>query len=131
MKKSFFLIFLFLLAACREKKSNEELLTGNSVKYWKVIEVKTGKELGYNSFNEDGELLYYFRVHRTGELIRSEQHDIVISNSWDLKGKGIINLNGFDKKILKLTDDTMLVKSVKLGDSLLFLKYEYLHNLSK
>jgi hypothetical protein len=131
MKKVYHILFLLAIVACQKKIDNKEKLTSNSIKYWKIIEVKTGKELGYNSFDKNGELLYYFRVYKTGELVEDKPHDVVMPNSWELKEKGIINMNGFDKKILKLTEDTMLVRSVKVGDSLLFLKYEYLHNLSK
>jgi|SRR5690606_2917085 len=106
-----FLILIFLISSCSSKKEKiVNLITNDKVKYWDIVDTTDKVKWGY-SFSKNGTCLYYYY---DGENICSrhimDDDDLIYEDTWLLKNDSILNFRSTDKKILRLTEDTLLTE---------------------
>ena len=125
--KSSKLIWVIILLSLGSCSKNERLkyLTNNDVKYWDVIDIASNSRTNAYSFSIDKYCRNYV-YNRTGKRRLYYSGDIINTDStWNFKGSNLLTMQGIDRIILKLTNDSILLQNIKTKDSILLVKSKF------
>jgi hypothetical protein len=122
-------ICYFLFASSCLNESKKRIIAGSSGRHWDIsrMEKKTYKypQYGYY-FQINGKCIYYFNHYRSKTLTEFDRAkfdfgDEVIPETWSLKNDSIINIMGFDYKIIYLTTHKMSIVNILNMQDTIFL----------
>jgi hypothetical protein len=113
-------ITLVFLIGCNRENSFNRRLTNDSSCFWDVYDVKVGYITGSFSFDKNGKCFYY--SNKDGKRARLYDDDVVYTHTWLYKKSNILNINGFDRKILRFVGDTLILQNVKTADTIFLIK---------
>jgi WD40 repeat protein len=125
INKPFFYILIgtCLLLSCKYDDRKQKL-TGSGIKYWDEYEVKQGikNRIGTYSFSNDNKCKYYVYSKSDRKMKLFNSDDVIYKDSsWSFQDKDIVVIEGFERRILKLTNDALLMQNPKNGDSILLI----------
>lgn len=127
--------YSLLLVSCTEGNRTKKLLTG--VKYWDNYSSREANITGCYQFNKDGSC--YFFVYGLEGKYGVDQHrvrqkfntdDVIYPHTWQLKGDSMLNIEGFDRRILSVKMDTIILQNIKLLDTIVLINYT-INNFTK
>jgi hypothetical protein len=116
MRQALLAILIFSLGGCYDKKNL--ILTGGNYKYWDISSVYSKEDSVYYSnplysfkFDANGECLYYYYKQQGQKVVRTlfDFEDVEVTNEWEFKGDSIINMLGYDYKILLFNSDSIIL----------------------
>ena len=125
--KSSKLIWVIILLSLVSCYKNERLkyITNNDVKYWDEIDVASNSRIGAYSFGIDKFCRHYVynrigkrRLYYSGDNINTD-------STCNFKGSNLLTMQGIDRIILKLTNDSILLQNIKTKDSILLVKSKF------
>src|ERR1035437_9052096 len=122
MKKKLFYFLMLLVLSCNSCNTEESiknqrgnLITDGSYKIWDLVKDPLYPEdlirkspFIFEYFNRDGR--FYIGYFAKDSFIIEESDDIIIYHRWKLVTDTIINLDGGDFRIKKLTQDTFITE---------------------
>lgn len=111
------MILMVFIQSCTESNKTEKLIRGNKTKYWDkpYKNTSTGKYIGAYRLSKDGSAYWVKYNRQTGKRQYAIPDDVISSNRWSLLPKGNIHLNWEEYLILKINEDTMILKNNRLN----------------
>lgn len=114
MRKTVHILVLYIfimINACNKLPSNEELIRGDSYKYWVIEEQSLEDSINIVDYLDKNGKWLRFEQNNKGKFImdNDEYSDFIYIKTWELKNDSIINFGGTNYNIIKLTIDTMII----------------------
>ncbi len=116
---SFFLCTMIVFFAGCKQTLREELVSGG--KFWDHYDPVKGYVVGSYSFSKEGASFYYTK-NAKGERSKIYDDDIVLPHTWELKNDTLINIQGYDRRIISLRADTLLLENLVTKDTMILIK---------
>lgn len=114
-----FMSFLILSTGCKSKSVRKKLID-QQLTFWNVLSKDRSYIEGSYLFNENGSCAFY--TYKRGKRSELFDEDVVYPHTWKLTGDTLINILGFDRLILKITDDSLYLKNIQSGDTIILIK---------
>ena len=120
--KLYILYFLLLISlnSCKTD-SKIKILTDDSIKFWDEYDITTLSRIGAFSFEKNEKCKSYVYNSKGERRIFYSGDVLFTDSSWSFKGDTILSMEGFDRRILKLQKDTILLQNIKTNDSILLI----------
>src|SRR5688572_10218681 len=118
------ILIIYLLSSCNTE-DKRELITGGSLKYWDLFNNESNRFVGAYSFSVNGTCYYY--VYMSGKKVKFIMGDVIYSETWEMD-KNILTFYSFSYNILKLTKDTMVLRSISQMDTILLVESSLVKN---
>jgi hypothetical protein len=120
MNKVFILFILLFPFSCKKEINTEKLVYdgGKGFKYW-LIESNTISDSGIHFFvyfDKNGKWLSFY-INPIGKFVENKSpDDVIMNNKWSLLNDSVIMLGGRPFKLIKITEDTMVIYNDRLKE---------------
>ncbi len=128
MSRIYIGIILILLLSCQVQKSPSLKSILADQCFWDIVDdnqVRVGVNSGYRFLSNGNCFFYYYkfsRRKRTDSVYRYETTDVLFPNIWTSTDDTLLNIRGFEFRIISLTADSISVINKRSGDKLLLHK---------
>ncbi len=107
---------MLIFISCQKGKSISKILFNENIQYWDEFDVKKGYITGSYSFNKNGSCDYY--TYKQGKRNKIFDDDILQPHTWSLKNDSILNIQGFNRNILRFSKDSIVLQNIITGDTI-------------
>lgn len=114
------LVTVLLFAGCKKRQSIEDILTDGHSTYWNILSRDNTFISGSYLFDKSGSCVYYH--YKAGKRSELYDDDVVYPHTWKLAGDTVLTIQGFDWRLLKWANDSIYLKNVNKGDTLILVK---------
>ena len=122
------LICLILLQSCtttNKEPSLQNILTTNC--YWDIVDESVINLINScYKFNDDGSCYYFYYYFynkaRTDSVFRYNDDDVLVSNTWTIKGDSILNIRGISYKLISYSMESIILKHSNRNEALVLIK---------
>jgi hypothetical protein len=116
-------VLLFLFFSCTNN-AKDEMLTNNGVKFWDSHDMNSEEKTGTSySFDKNHKCRYYIisRQDSTRKIFNGGDF-VNLDSTWKFEGENYLWVNGYKRRILKLTSSKLLLQNIVTGDSILLIE---------
>ncbi len=126
----YFLGIMVYFSSCNGVKSYSNMVVSNDSTYWDYYNPRKKIVTDCYLFKDNGECLRYIYT-KEGKLLRFDDDDVIVPDTWKILGDTIISIRGLELQILSITSDSMILEN-QFHDTLLFKKnLEQLKKINK
>lgn len=111
-----FLMTIFF-CACDRKNDYRNLIVKEDSSYWDLYR----KNVPYESylFKKNGECFEFFYT-KQDSFFRRDDEDVERPNTWEIFEDTLVKIRGYERRILYLNKDSMILLNSKVGDTSFF-----------
>lgn len=89
--------------------------------YWDIHDMKYNRVVYCYQFKKDGTCKYLF-YERNGERSEFDDDDNIVTKTWSLEGDTMLTVRSFARRILSLSNDTLLLENPVNNEKIVLVK---------
>jgi hypothetical protein len=115
--KKYVVLMIFCLTSCHNKQNEiTKILTNDSIQYWNVSQPKDNRPIYYNSYSFSKTGIYEtYNINIDGirkiRAVDTVPDKFGIYNKWHFINDSVINMGGFEIKIVNHSRDSVVLKA--------------------